>query len=466
VATGGSGYDRLTTDLHNIGAASISADFGSMVDGHKVRLSANAWISGFEAGRVVLTSGADWISLGQTQFDVLAGAGDDTIVGGAFGDRLDGETGTDVVSGEGGDDEITGTRGDRLDGGAGQDVFHLMLQDNSSTVDTGIDVDFSSLATTTVAFEDGTSLGHFETGEIVLDNGDNRVVIGDNAITVVGGNGADYIEGGSLDDSLTGGWGSDTLLGLGGDDWLFADDPQYDAVNLMDGGEGDDHLVGGYGDTLIGGDGVDTFLLYLNDNTALLDVELSSLTQGTFDWGPTHVTGFEGGEVWLSWSADRVIVGELAATVHGWDGADTITGGARDDVIFGDDGRDNLLGGAGADRLSGDFDIDRLTGGAGADTLTGGFGSDTFVFRANDSMPDAPDVITDLDSSDVIDLGQASHGHISLVDAFTGHADQATLRYLNLTDRTLLAVDLDGDGQADMRVFILGDHRDFANFVL
>ncbi len=134
----------------------------------------------------------------------------------------------------------------------------------------------------------------------------------------------------------------------------------------------------------------------------------------------------------------------------------TIWGGAFDDNLYGMGGDDVLIGGAGKDRL------------------TGGSGNDTFVFKSlSDSTNAAPDVIRDLSPGDRIDLSaidanpnnptdQAFH----LVTALNHHGREIALTYDAAHDRTVLQADVDGDGAADMTVWILGDHHTFTDFIL
>lgn len=72
-------------------------------------------------------------------------------------------------------------------------------------------------------------------------------------------------------------------------------------------------------------------------------------------------------------------------------GADTLSGGVRNDVLRGRGGDDHLSGGAGDDTLKGGAGNDVLDGGRGADLLVGGRGADTFRFA---SAPGAGEVDT------------------------------------------------------------------------
>jgi RTX calcium-binding nonapeptide repeat (4 copies) len=81
----------------------------------------------------------------------------------------------------------------------------------------------------------------------------------------------------------------------------------------------------------------------------------------------------------LSDGADRARATGIAATMSGGAGADSLTGGAKDDSLSGGTGNDTLTGGAGDDLLVGDLGNDRLSGGAGRDDLDGDFGNDTLI---------------------------------------------------------------------------------------
>lgn len=156
------------------------------------------------------------------------------------------------------------------------------------------------------------------------------------------------------------------------------------------------------------------------------------------------------------------------------DGADRLSGGGGEDRAYGGAGADTLLGGAERDWLEGGVDGDLLIGGAGSDRLTGGAQGDTFAIRrvAHSAIGDS-DRILDLGGNDRIDLeridadtGQAGNQAFELVADFTGEAGQLRLRYVAAQDRTLAEGDLDGDGRADLRISLDGDHRGFDGFVL
>ncbi|MGV3549306.1 cadherin domain-containing protein [Rhizobium sp.] len=136
------------------------------------------------------------------------------------------------------------------------------------------------------------------------------------------------------------------------------------------------------------------------------------------------------------------------------------------EVIRGDAGNNVLRGDATADILRGGRGDDRLIGGGGADKLIGGQGADTFVFGSvNHSKPGAYDVIKDFRP------GQGDRIDVSGIDAirgtdrndafdFIGKADfsgtAGELRFEKVGNRTIVQADVDGDGNADFLVHLLG----------
>lgn len=101
-------------------------------------------------------------------------------------------------------------------------------------------------------------------------------------------------------------------------------------------------------------------------------------------------------------------------SIDGGDGNDTIQGGAGNDALIGGAGNDTLDGGAGNDSLDGGADNDSLSGGAGTDTLLGGSGNDTLLGGSgNDSLSGG-------DGADSLDGGPGS-------DTLLGGAGNDTL---------------------------------------
>ena len=144
-----------------------------------------------------------------------------------------------------------------------------------------------------------------------------------------------------------------------------------------------------------------------------------------------------------------------ADTVFGGAGRDTLLGGGGADKLFGGSGRDALKGGSGTDILKGQGGKDRLTGGNGQDTMSGGGGADRFIFRA------ASESAADL-NADIIKDFEVGIDHIvlsALGVAFigtSGFSGAAEVRITEASGDTLVQVDTDGDGSADMKIVLEG----------
>jgi Ca2+-binding RTX toxin-like protein len=137
--------------------------------------------------------------------------------------------------------------------------------------------------------------------------------------------------------------------------------------------------------------------------------------------------------------------------------------------LSGAGGFDVLLGGTGNDTLSGNGDQDVLTGDLGRDTLSGGTEADTFVFTstADSIVGSNRDVITDWESSDIIDLAAIDANASNAGDQdFTflglGTADltvgQGQLKYYQSGGNTFVVGNVTADNQADFQIQINGEH--------
>jgi len=121
---------------------------------------------------------------------------DNSVIGTAHGDHLNGTHGDDVILGAAGNDKIKGGKGDDyLDGGKNKDL---------------------------ISGGDGVDRLHGRTGNDKLggDGGDDRVYGGEGRDHLDGGKGNDLLEGGSGNDDFTGGRGNDTFVfapGFGND---------------------------------------------------------------------------------------------------------------------------------------------------------------------------------------------------------------------------------------------------------
>ncbi|MBB1250787.1 M10 family metallopeptidase C-terminal domain-containing protein [Rhizobium sp. G21] len=123
---------------------------------------------------------------------------------------------------------------------------------------------------------------------------------------------------------------------------------------------------------------------------------------------------------------------------------------------------DMLIGRAGADTLYGGTGNDILVGCAGRDRLSGGAGDDLFVFSTpKDSTAKASDLIDDFTKGeDQIALTKALDGDYDLLArgvGFSGEGAEIGWRWKG--DDTLVTVDRDGDGGADLTFKLDGKIR-------
>jgi Ca2+-binding RTX toxin-like protein len=135
--------------------------------------------------------------------------------------------------------------------------------------------------------------------------------------------------------------------------------------------------------------------------------------------------------------------------------AQTFRGSDFADIYSGTDFGDYLKGRGGDDQLDGGAGADWFKGGLGADILTGGGGIDTFVFvtAKQSSAKGGIDTITDFaPGEDLIDLSGLNKS-VDFIgdDKFSGDRE---VRYIQKQEKTVVIVDKNGDGSADMKIKI------------
>ena len=166
--------------------------------------------------------------------------------------------------------------------------------------------------------------------------------------------------GTAWDDIMTGGAGSDVIVGGGGNDVI---DGGAGAPNELYGGTGNDIIiVRQAGDTVIENEneGIDTIQTTLASYTLLTHFEnLTFIGSGSFNG-----TG--------NGAANTITGGAGNDLLIGLAGNDTLSGGLGDDVLRGGAGYDLLIGGAGIDAA----DYSQAAGGVTASLTTGGASND------------------------------------------------------------------------------------------
>jgi Ca2+-binding RTX toxin-like protein len=161
----------------------------------------------------------------------------------------------------------------------------------------------------------------------------------------IGGSASDAITGNEKDNTLDGGDGNDTINGLAGDDTL-------------DGGKGNDKIDGGSGgDDMTGGEGNDLFIVDdPNDTVHENKDEGTDTVKSSVDFDLST----DGANV------EILILGAGALKGTGDDLANTITGNKDGNVLDGKGGADTMTGGAGEDIYIVDDKGDKVVEASGA----------------------------------------------------------------------------------------------------
>lgn len=264
--------------------------------------------------------------------------GADTIIGNAGGDTIYAGGGDDIIKGGGGADYI--------DGQAGRDG--VTYEDSS----VGVQVNLVT----------GTGKGGTAEGDILVHIED-----------IYGSSHDDTLTGNAQDNKLSGGDGNDVLKGGGGTDTLY-------------GGNGNDYMeIDGGDDYANGGDGFDTVAvkgsmgLRIDLGSGFIDTNLDGQGRnGHYSTGTDMPGQFfphpYGSPVQLE-SVEGIIGTKYDDDIYGNEVANTLNGGAGNDLISGRGGDDTINGGNGNDFIY---------GGTGKDTLAGGLDSDVFIFISKD----------------------------------------------------------------------------------
>jgi len=293
------------------------------------------------------------------------------------GQNLTGNSLANTITGGNGDDSLNGGTGaDTLVGGAGNDVYYV---DNASDVVTegtaaGTDEVRTALSSYTLAANVENLTGTKTTAQTLTGNDlANRITGAAAADTLAGAGGNDVLDGGAGADSMSGGVGDDiyyvdnagdvvTEAAAAGTDEVRTALASYtlgtnvenlvgslaagqtltgnNLANRIVGAGGNDVIDGGTGaDTMAGGGGND---LYYVDNAG--DVVTEGAAAGT-DEVRTGLASYTLG------ANMETLTGTSASgqTLTGNSLANTITGGAGNDIIDGGASADTMTGGAGND---------------------------------------------------------------------------------------------------------------------
>jgi Ca2+-binding RTX toxin-like protein len=301
-------------------------------------------------------------------------------------------------------------------------------------------------------------------GGLLQGNQGNDTLEASGPSTIYGGQGDDFIEAvssGSHDNFFQGNKGADQIVGS-------------DVRDTILGGQGDDRLVGSGGIDFLNGNLGDDRIdgsgqMFGEDGNDIIDggtVGANSIFGGAGDdllrgdggvdtngaTGATNVISGDDGDDFISTNSPK---------------ADTLSGGAGDDTIFdflgggtdslnGGDGNDNLSGNAAAEIINGGTGLDTINGGGGIDFISGGAGADKFVFGAFGNSLSSAARITDWSGAE--DFLSFSGYSPNASDLTTGTAADfaAALTLATTTTRTTHFTFVEVQVGADVFVFAGG----------
>ena len=389
------GYTNLNNTGATIAVGSQNPTVATFTSAIFAAFPTNLQLAG--AGTVVVNLGAagetfngsafQFDSPSDVTFQIVGGAGNDTITGTSGDDVLNGKDGNDTLNGGTGDDSfyLDGDP-DVANGDAGDDIFHLHGGTNASTINGGAGSDMLWIEdnNTFTGSLSGIEGMHFNPGvapggnaaQLTMSgttfaNGftSNTTITGAGTVVVEMVAGTQFkgqnliINTGSVAFVVLGSAGADAIKGV------------INAVNLINGGDANDQIRGGaLNDAINGGNGKDKIIGYTGADTLTGGAGADQFrylftTDSGVGAGADHITDFLAGTDKFNFSlldADPVAAGRQALTF-----IDTLafsaTGTAQ--VRYGVSGAD-LLVQVDLDG-NGTADMEIVLDGASAQTLTG-----------------------------------------------------------------------------------------------
>jgi Ca2+-binding RTX toxin-like protein len=424
------------------GVPSILADGGEDADSLRGGPGPEA-LSGGAGDDISFGGGGDDNLIGGSgNDDLISGSGNDVLQGGDGNDRLSAAReigGSDLLDGGPGDDllSVEGQGPDTVSGGDGIDTVDFSERTSSVKIDVDGAADDGErgehdnvkpdVENVIGGSESDTLTGSGAPNFIDGRNGDDQLNGGGGDDTLDGGannpgsdnldggDGRDLLYGRAGDDSLDGGQGDDSLSGAGGTDTLDGEDGNDtlaggSAGDALDGGAGDDVLDGAEAD-LIGADGADTLVGGPGMDVLLGNNGNDELNGGP---GPDQISGQAGKDTVIyehRSSPVTVNLNDLPDDGEQGEGdnvrpdVEVVLAGKVDDNLWGDGDANTLDGGAGEDLVTGNSGRDRLDGGDASDLIRARDGDRDIVDCGRDRDLAIVDGLDELHNCETVDGG-------------------------------------------------------------
>jgi len=380
---------------------------------------------------------------------ITGGAGNDIILGLGAGDTITTGEGANLVFGgngqtdtaDGSDLISAGTGADTIYGNAGNDT----IQGTGAVANTGSDVIYGGLGTDTI----NSSLLAGDVTSIYGGGGFTDTVDGADAITIASNAGTLFVTGNAGDDvirlnaqavgsaSVYGGLGNDNIgVTTTGGNALIAGQAGTDTINYQGGAQSNTTIFGGsaitdstdvadtINATVAGGNAT----IYSNGGGDTLGLTLSAASRTTVYSGvgadniSINIQGVDAAtasSVTIFGGSDSDVISVTGgnefynAVIFGGSGifdsadtADTIIGGAGNEIIYGNGGNDVITTGAGIDQVfggAGNDTINALTSGnlTVADRIDGNEGSDVLNFLGTGGAATQLNGVTNIETINV-----------------------------------------------------------------
>jgi len=228
-----------TADQTITGLDTISTAGG---DDFMINIEQSLFVESFNGNDTITAIDNDGVSL-----TVVAGLGNDSVIGGGAADSLLGNEGADTLIGRSGADTILGGDGaDSIRSGSGNDS--VLGGEGSDSIFTDVGNDF-------VDAGEGNNT-------VDTDDGSDTVFAGSGNDSILSGNDDDTVSAGSGNNTVFAGLGADSVVTLGGADFINTAVAVEVDDDIVDSGSGIDTVLVGLGDdTVEAGAGNDLIVL-------------------------------------------------------------------------------------------------------------------------------------------------------------------------------------------------------------